>query len=1060
MRIAIFCFTLISFLSFYPGAAVAALSDCSDEGGSKLSDACQHRPDFEGEEAFKGNDSSGQLTGRSNGIRLKSGAKNIVFSTFYGFGLGRIISNTTFNKDIFVPQKTLEEFAAFFNSVKNNNLLGPNSWAYAVKDLDYTPVAIGYDGCASNVFSAASQKVPPVDVSGHGLARYGDFLKMPPGQENREFTVGSTNPGSAIELRFERKNYNGDCIYDNQGNESCASVVFLQDQSVCFITSKLTTYAFHGDSFSDYTWAEKPNGKNKALYVKINGGAGLAVPNCSADYSSYAPAINGQCGTANGVTVATKPSATPPSTTLCAKGNASVVSGSGPWNWTCNSVPFGAGTSASCSAGASVCPTGTAVNWSNGSYNCTSNTTSVTSSGSTTSVTATGTNKGNATFLCTSGALTVQPGATCQNPAACPVGTSGTWTVFTPYVGTYTCSGTTTAPAYAGATTTVSSTNVYEGSGIFVCESAGTLTWTGNGTCRPGSLTCESMSLTWGPNNVCAGSLPAAKSGSSAAATYSSGGWTGRADYTCSNRSWILNSSSCDNTGGTLPCPAGGKIWTVSGNNCVGNAPETASGSQAVVSSLIPSMPGSATYACTNGTWASTPTSATCASSSCASQAVTWGTGGKCSGTLTAAGNGAQIVQDATAPTTGIASYTCSNGTWSGPSSSSCVSSCTGGTKSWTGAGGVQCTGTLGNLSSGSSQQVSPTNGKIGQITFTCNDGVLTPSGQTCSEQQGCAAGTKTWTVGSTTCQGPIALTNSGSSASATSNNGYTGTATYSCSNGTWSSTPTNATCTQTCTKKVTTNTTVTVPAGISSVTYSIKGGGGGGNGRSPSAGGSGGAPGGGGGSTALYKNGSFLNYAAGGAGGRNMDACGDGGGTTSGTVTVSQGNTFSTVIGGGGGGGGNGSSGYSEMYSCSGGGGGGAGYGGGAGGAGCRSETNASGGGAGGSAGSGGNCTSGMYGGSGITCGGGGRGGGPGSGTSGGIGGSPGWSYHGGGGGGGGQGQYGGNGGTGPSGGGAGGTGGRICGGSTTDNGGETTGYGGGPGWVTFTYQSSQCNL
>lgn len=55
------------------------------------------------------------------------------------------------------------------------------------------------------------------------------------------------------------------------------------------------------------------------------------------------PAINGACGSADGVGVTSAPSSN-----LCSTGTATSVSGSGPWGWACNGS--GGGTNASCSA--------------------------------------------------------------------------------------------------------------------------------------------------------------------------------------------------------------------------------------------------------------------------------------------------------------------------------------------------------------------------------------------------------------------------------------------------------------------------------------------------------------------------------------------------------------------------------------------------------------------------------------------------------------------------------------------------------------------------------------
>ena len=62
-------------------------------------------------------------------------------------------------------------------------------------------------------------------------------------------------------------------------------------------------------------------------------------------------AINGFCGLSNGKTFSSAPTSN-----LCSAGTASSVSGSGPWNWTCNGS--NGGTNASCSAN-KILPTGT-----------------------------------------------------------------------------------------------------------------------------------------------------------------------------------------------------------------------------------------------------------------------------------------------------------------------------------------------------------------------------------------------------------------------------------------------------------------------------------------------------------------------------------------------------------------------------------------------------------------------------------------------------------------------------------------------------------------------------
>src|SRR5262249_44066881 len=59
--------------------------------------------------------------------------------------------------------------------------------------------------------------------------------------------------------------------------------------------------------------------------------------------SSTGSPVNGSCGPANGVSVASAPSVN-----LCSSGSAASVTGTGPWSWTCAGI--NGGTTASCSA--------------------------------------------------------------------------------------------------------------------------------------------------------------------------------------------------------------------------------------------------------------------------------------------------------------------------------------------------------------------------------------------------------------------------------------------------------------------------------------------------------------------------------------------------------------------------------------------------------------------------------------------------------------------------------------------------------------------------------------
>ncbi|MAZ00216.1 MAG: hypothetical protein CMH32_06760 [Micavibrio sp.] len=90
----------------------------------------------------------------------------------------------------------------------------------------------------------------------------------------------------------------------------------------------------HPDTGSEYRW--RCDGSPS--------GVGSNSPMCAMTIP-----VDGQCGSADGTAVSSKPTSN-----LCSEGSASSVSGSGPWTWSCNSTTGGANDS--CSAEKSVPP--------------------------------------------------------------------------------------------------------------------------------------------------------------------------------------------------------------------------------------------------------------------------------------------------------------------------------------------------------------------------------------------------------------------------------------------------------------------------------------------------------------------------------------------------------------------------------------------------------------------------------------------------------------------------------------------------------------------------------
>jgi len=95
------------------------------------------------------------------------------------------------------------------------------------------------------------------------------------------------------------------------------------------------------------------NGTAYTFTVTATNSAGTGSASAASNSVTPTSAVNGACGTANGVASALKPSAN-----LCSAGTASSVASASPWTWSC--AGSGGGTTASCSAPNSTAGSGTA----------------------------------------------------------------------------------------------------------------------------------------------------------------------------------------------------------------------------------------------------------------------------------------------------------------------------------------------------------------------------------------------------------------------------------------------------------------------------------------------------------------------------------------------------------------------------------------------------------------------------------------------------------------------------------------------------------------------------
>jgi cytochrome c553 len=188
-------------------------------------------------------------------------------------------------------------------------------------------------------------------------------------------------------------------------------------------------------------------------------------------------------------------------------------------------------------------------------------------------------------------------------------------------------------------------------------------------------------------------------------------------------------------------------------------------------------------------------------STDCVAQAASWTVGGNtCNSALVVTTSGSTAaLTDVTAPTTGSASFTCTNGVWGAATNATCTSpsACATGALSWT-VGANTCNATAPATASGATAALSDTTAPTtGAASFACTNGVWgAATNVSCTAPVACAASALSWTVGGNTCDAAAASTASGASAVLSDTAApTTGAATFACNNGVWGA-ATGATCT------------------------------------------------------------------------------------------------------------------------------------------------------------------------------------------------------------------------------------------------------------------------
>lgn len=233
-----------------------------------------------------------------------------------------------------------------------------------------------------------------------------------------------------------------------------------------------------------------------------------------------------------------------------------------------------------------------------------------------------------------------------------------------------------------------------------------------------------------------------------------SGGSThvnGGLGFACSNGGTyeVINGfARCTTQIGTpVTAPADGcAATTVSQGACTFNLPTSTSGSTPSVSTAVPGYTGVASATCTNGTWGAA--SASCVPKGCASAVTSYGS---CAFSFSALSSGQSLTAStSTSSYTGATTATCQAGTLTFTAQSCTPAAripvtppCRGTTLSW----GAGCSASTSQSAAGNS--VTLTNGSpsySGSATFTCSSSNGTWSAAanaTCVA--GCAAATETW---------------------------------------------------------------------------------------------------------------------------------------------------------------------------------------------------------------------------------------------------------------------------------------------------------------------------
>ncbi len=289
---------------------------------------------------------------------------------------------------------------------------------------------------------------------------------------------------------------------------------------------------------------------------------------------------------------------------------------------------------------------------------------------------------GAATYSCSAaGVWSAETAATCVTavtPQPCPAQTMN-WTV-----GSSSCSASIASTAIGtAAVNVVDNVAPSTGAATYSCSSAGIWSAASAATCVTAvTPTCPAQTLTWAVGtNSCSASVGSTAAGATGINLVDAiAPTTGAASFSCSSAgAWsAATGATCTTTAVLNPCAPKLLSWTVNGNLCEALSVTTNSGATLVATDVTGTATGGASFVCTNGTWGAA-TNASCVvpstPSPCVATALSWTVGtSTCSASAVSTASGLTLnVIDTAAPTTGTATFSCTNGQWSEQAGSRCT---------------------------------------------------------------------------------------------------------------------------------------------------------------------------------------------------------------------------------------------------------------------------------------------------------------------------------------------------------------------------------------------------